>query len=55
MFVLLLGVLGVFGTHDVRKGVILHDRGEAVIVDEYALIKLNVSLVHENEKSLSEL
>ena len=53
--VLLVGVLGALGTYDVHKGVLLHNHGEVVIVDEYALIKLNISIVHENERSLKEL
>ena len=48
-------VLGALGTYDERKGALLHNHGEAVIVDEYALIKLNVSIIHENEKNLKEL
>ena len=43
--VLLVCVLGVLGTYDVRKGVLLHNYGEAVIVDKYALIKLNISVI----------
>ena len=49
-------ILGtVLTTHDIRKGILLQDHGEAVILDEYALIKINVSIIHENERNLKEL
>ena len=49
-------VLGAaLGTHNICRGILLHNHGEAVILDEYALVKLNVSIIHENENNLREL
>ena len=56
VWVLCVGaVLGALGTCDIHRGVLLQNHGVAVIIDEYALIKLNVSIIHENEKSLKML
>ena len=49
-------ILGtVLTTHDICKGILLQDHREAVIVDEYTLIEINVSIIHENENNLKEL
>ena len=57
--VMMLCVCAILGngrsTHNICRGILIHSHGKAVILDEYALMKLSVSIIHENENNLKEL
>ena len=52
---LLLGIIGTRCAYEVCRGVIVQNHGPAVIVNEYVLININVSIIYENERNLESL